>query len=374
MKRLVIIEDQTAIREMLVEILRLDANYQLIGEAGEPVVTSPAPPAPVAPVALATAPVVLASPPPKPEEPAFASPPGGVELMPRVMPAARRALEELGLSARQVKATGPGGRLLKEDVLRHDAQTHQGPAPATPPGSTAPQESDTDLEIVRMTPMRRTIARRLVEAQSTAAILTTFNEIDMHAVYDVRNRYKEAFEKRHGVRLGFMSFFVKAAIDALKLFPAVNAEIRGDYIVSHKRYQVGVAVSTERGLVVPVVRDADRLSFAQLEKAIGDLAKRGRDKKLSLDELQGGTFTVTNGGLFGSLMSTPILNPPQTGVLGMHAVQDRPVVRDGQIVIRPMMYVALSYDHRLIDGREAVSYLKRVKEGVEDPARLLLDV
>jgi len=303
------------------------------------------------------------------------APPGGVDLKPRVMPAARRVLEEYGLSAGEVRATGPGGRLLKEDVLRHIEQSRaraQGTGAAA--AAVSGQGDGDDVEVVRMTPMRRTIARRLVEAQQTAAILTTFNEVDMHAVYDLRARYRDAFEKKHGVRLGFMSFFVKAAVDALKQFPSVNAEIRGDDIVYHKRYHVGVAVSTDRGLVVPVVRDADRLSFADLEKTIAELAKRARDKKLGLDDLLGGTFTVTNGGLFGSLMSTPILNPPQTGVLGMHGVQDRPVVRDGQIVIRPMMYIALSYDHRLIDGREAVTFLRRVKEAVEDPTRLLIDV
>lgn len=324
---------------------------------------SPPPTQDVNPVHIAAPPAIDVS-----------APPGGVELKPRVMPAARRALEEHGLSAREVQASGPGGRLLKEDVLRHVEHSRDAAAPANIPAPPAAAAEESDVEVVRMTPMRRTIARRLVEAQQTAAILTTFNEVDMQAVYDLRARYRDAFEKKHGVRIGFMSFFVKAAVDALKHYRPVNAEIRGDDIVYHKRYHIGVAVSTERGLVVPVVRDADRLSFAEIEKTIGDLAKRARDKKLTLDELQGGTFTVTNGGLFGSLLSTPILNSPQTAVLGMHGIQDRPVVRDGQIVIRPMMYLALSYDHRLIDGREAVTYLKRVKDTVEDPARLLIDV
>lgn len=363
-----------------------------IAEGDAQVVVPPSPaPAPAAPIPKPSEPAVISPPPvsvttPSPPPtydvnpvkvqplppPQPVAPAGGVDLKPRVMPAARRALEEFGLSAREVQPSGPGGRLLKEDVMRHVEQSRA--RSGAPPSAPAVADDSPDVEVVRMTPMRRTIARRLVEAQHSAAILTTFNEVDMHAVYDIRARYRDAFEKKHGIRIGFMSFFVKAAIDALKQFPSVNAEVRGDDIAYHKRYHIGVAVSTDRGLVVPVVRDADLMSFAELEKAIAELAKRARDKKLGLDELQGGTFTVTNGGLFGSLMSTPILNPPQTGVLGMHGVQDRPVVRDGQIVIRPMMYIALSYDHRLIDGREAVSFLKRVKDGVEDPTRLLIDV
>ena len=226
-----------------------------------------------------------------------------------------------------------------------------------------------------MTRLRRRIAERLKEAQNTAAMLTTFNEVDMSAVMALRERYRDAFEKRHGVRLGFMSFFVKASINALKAFPAVNAEIDGDEIVYKHYHDIGVAVSTPSGLVVPVVRDADRLGFADIEKSIGDLGRRARDGKLAMEELSGGTFSITNGGIFGSLLSTPILNPPQSAILGMHKIEKRPVVADNdQVVVRPMMYLAVSYDHRLIDGREAVSFLVRIKECIEDPERLLLDL
>ena len=225
-----------------------------------------------------------------------------------------------------------------------------------------------------MTRLRRRIAERLKEAQNTAAILTTYNEADMSAVLDLRQRYRDSFQQKHGVRLGFMSFFVKASINALQAFPAVNAEIDGDEIVYHHRYDIGVAVSTPSGLVVPVVRDADRQSFAELEQTIGALGTRARDGQLAMDELMGGTFSISNGGVYGSLMSSPILNPPQVGILGMHKIQERPVAVDGEIRIRPMMYLALSYDHRIVDGREAVSFLVRVKECIEDPQRLLLDL
>ncbi len=222
--------------------------------------------------------------------------------------------------------------------------------------------------------MRRRIAQRLVEAQQNAAMLTTFNEVDMTGIMDLRNRYKDEFDKRYGIKLGFMSFFVKAAIDALKQYPAVNAEIREDDIVYKNYYDIGIAVGTERGLVVPVLRSAERMSFAEIELAIVDFAKRARDNKLKLDELQGGTFTITNGGVFGSLLSTPILNPPQSGVLGMHTIQKRPVAVGDEVKIRPMMYIALTYDHRIIDGREAVSFLKRIKEACEDPSRMLMEI
>ena len=225
-----------------------------------------------------------------------------------------------------------------------------------------------------MTRLRQTIARRLKEAQNTAAMLTTFNEVDMSGVMELRNRYKDAFEKRHGVKLGFMSFFVKAAIAALKEIPAVNAEIDGQDIIYKQHYDIGVAVGTEKGLVVPVLRDADQLGFADIEKTIGALGKQARDGTLSLDQLQGGTFTISNGGVYGSLMSTPILNAPQSGILGMHRIEERPVVKNGGIVARPMMYLALSYDHRIVDGKEAVTFLVRVKEALEDPARLVLDL
>jgi 2-oxoglutarate dehydrogenase E2 component (dihydrolipoamide succinyltransferase) len=245
------------------------------------------------------------------------------------------------------------------------------PAPAPP--ATRPVAGARE-ERVKMTRLRRRIAERLKEAQNTAAILTTYNEADMSAVLDLRKHYRDSFQQKHGVRLGFMSFFVKASINALQAFPAVNAEIDGDEIVYHHRYDIGVAVSTPSGLVVPVVRDADRQSFAELEQAIGALGIRARDGQLAMDELMGGTFSISNGGVYGSLMSSPILNPPQVGILGMHKIQERPVAVDGEIRIRPMMYLALSYDHRIVDGREAVSFLVRVKECIEDPQRLLLDL
>ena len=298
-----------------------------------------------------------------------------------VMPAARRLLDEHGLSAAEVRATGPGGRLLKEDVQRHlDVGGTAGKAqaaPSEPAATTRPEAGVAGArreESVAMSPLRRTIARRLVEAQQTAALLTTFNEVDMSEVMALRSEYKDAFEKRYGVRLGFMSFFVKAAIDALKTIPQLNAEIRDDRIVYKDYYDVAVAVSTKKGLVTPVVRDAETMSFAELEAAIADFGARAQQNKLTPDELQGGTFTISNGGVFGSLLSTPIVNPPQSGVLGMHTIQQRPVAIDGQVVIRPMMYLALTYDHRIVDGREAVTFLKRIKDAIERPARMLIEV
>lgn len=293
---------------------------------------------------------------------------------PRIMPAAQRALAESGLRAEEVQATGPGGRVLKEDVQRAAA------APATPPPSKAPASTPApplgprQEEAVPMTPLRRTVAARLVEAQQTAALLTTFNEVDMSAVMDLRSRYQEAFTRKYGIKLGFMSFFVKASIEALKAFPAINAEIRGADIVYHNYYDIGVAVGGGKGLVVPVLRNAERLSFAQVEQSIADFAVRAKEGKLKLEELQGGTFTISNGGVYGSLLSTPIVNPPQSGVLGMHKIQERPIAVQGQVVVRPMMYLALTYDHRLVDGREAVSFLIRIKDCLEEPARLLIEV
>jgi 2-oxoglutarate dehydrogenase E2 component (dihydrolipoamide succinyltransferase) len=245
------------------------------------------------------------------------------------------------------------------------------PAPAAPP---APREVHDREERVKMTRLRQTIARRLKEAQNTAAMLTTFNEVDMSAVMNLRNSYKDAFEKRHGVKLGFMGFFVKACIAALKEVPAVNAEIEGTDLIYKNHYDIGVAVGTDKGLVVPVVRDADQLSLSGVEKAIAELGKKARDGALALEDLQGGTFTISNGGVYGSLMSTPILNAPQSGILGMHKIQERPVAINGQVVIRPMMYLAVSYDHRVVDGKEAVTFLVRIKEIIEDPERLLLEV
>ena len=298
---------------------------------------------------------------------------------PRVMPAARRLSSERGVATEQVTPTGPGGRLLKEDVLRHLEEAQESPiktAPAAAPAMAVepPAVASRQEEAVPMSLLRRRIAERLVQAQQTAALLTTFNEIDMSAVVDLRRAHQEAFQQRHGVKLGFMSFFVKVTIEALKQYPGLNAEIRGTDIVYRNYFDIGIAVGGGRGLVVPVVRNAERLSFAEIETAIADLAGRAHANKLTPDELQGGTFTISNGGVYGSLLSTPIVNPPQSGVLGLHAIQDRPVARDGQVVIRPMMYVALTYDHRIVDGREAVGFLKHVKDCVESPARLLLEI
>jgi 2-oxoglutarate dehydrogenase E2 component (dihydrolipoamide succinyltransferase) len=288
-----------------------------------------------------------------------------------VMPAARRAMAERGVTADQVQGSGPGNRVLKEDVDRHEAKGPDAVPDATIPAATpAGREED----VVPLTLLRKRVAARLVESLQTTAQLTTFNEVDMSAVMALRKQRGEAFKEKYGIKLGIMSFFVKAAIDALKTVPQVNAFIRDDSLVYRNYFDIGVAVSTDRGLVVPVIRDADRLSFAQVEATLADLAGRARDKKISPDELQGGTFTISNGGVFGSLLSTPILNLPQSGILGLHAIQDRPVVRDGQVVVRPMMYVALTYDHRVIDGRESVTFLNRVKECVEDPAWMLIEV
>lgn len=308
-----------------------------------------------------------------------------------VMPAAQKLAQERGINPYAIAGSGLGGRVLKEDVLAAAAKPAAPPLAAVPPAvpaaapavapvtkpavapSGARARGDRE-ERVRMTRLRQRIAERLKEAQNTAAMLTTFNEIDMTNVIALRNQHKDNFEKKHGVKLGFMSFFVKACIVALKEIPAVNAEIDGDDLVYKNYYDIGVAVGTPQGLVVPVVRDADALSFAATEKTIGDLGKKARDGKLSMAELTGGSFTITNGGVYGSLMSTPILNPPQSGILGMHATKERVVAVNGKIEIRPMMYVALSYDHRIIDGREAVTFLVRVKECIENPERILLDV
>jgi 2-oxoglutarate dehydrogenase E2 component (dihydrolipoamide succinyltransferase) len=308
-------------------------------------------------------------------------------------PAAKKAMAEAGLTRDQVQGSGRDGRVMKEDVAKVASATPAqagapvappapiataAPAPATTPASAprapVPAEDAAREERVKMTRLRATIARRLKDAQNTAAMLTTYNEVDMKAVMDIRTAYKDAFEKKHGVKMGFMSFFVKACCHALKEVPEVNAEIDGGDIVYKNFVHMGVAVGTPNGLVVPVVRDADRMGFAQIEKKIAELGVRARDGKLSMAEMQGGSFTISNGGVYGSLMSSPILNPPQSGILGMHKIQDRPVVVGGQIVIRPMMYLALSYDHRIVDGKGAVTFLVRVKEALEDPQRLLLDL
>ncbi|MEO8422012.1 MAG: 2-oxoglutarate dehydrogenase complex dihydrolipoyllysine-residue succinyltransferase [Hyphomicrobium sp.] len=315
-------------------------------------------------------------------------------------PAARKKLAEAGIDAQDVAGSGKRGQVLKEDVpaakpkapereAEQPAPTPQAQAPASAPPArgmapvpvpvhqfrvpSAANDAARE-ERVRMTRLRQTIAQRLKDAQNTAAILTTFNDVDMSAVMKLRNEYKELFEKRHGVKLGFMGFFVKACLQALKEVPAVNAEIDGDEIVYKNYYHIGVAVGTDRGLVVPVVREADRMSLAEIETQVTDYGKRARDGKLGIDDMQGGTFTITNGGVYGSLLSTPILNVPQSGILGMHRIEERPVVRDGQVVARPMMYLALSYDHRIVDGKEAVAFLVRVKECLEDPQRFLLEL
>lgn len=287
-------------------------------------------------------------------------------------PSAQRVTAEGGLDPAAIPGTGKGGRVTKADALA--ALEARAVAPPPPAAQTAPREVHPRQERVRMTRLRQTIARRLKEAQQTAAMLTTFNEVDMSAVMSLRNTYKDAFEKTHGVKMGFMGFFVRACIHALKAVPEANAEIDGQDLIYKNHYDIGVAVGTERGLVVPVVRDADALSLAGIEKAIGDLGKKARDGALALDDLQGGTFTISNGGVYGSLMSTPILNAPQSGILGMHKIQERPVAVNGQVMIRPMMYLALSYDHRIVDGQGAVTFLVRVKEAIEDPQRLLLDI
>jgi 2-oxoglutarate dehydrogenase E2 component (dihydrolipoamide succinyltransferase) len=290
-------------------------------------------------------------------------------------PAVRRLVLELGIDPTKIKGSGKDGRLTKEDVLAA-AKGGAPEAPAAAP-ALAPITSPTGErreERIKMTRLRQTIAKRLKDAQNTAALLTTFNDCDMSAVMDARNRYKDIFEKKHGVRLGFMSFFAKAACLALKDIPAVNARIDGDEIVYHDYVDLSVAVSAPNGLVVPVVRNVDAMGFADIEKAIGDYGKKAKDGALTMEDMAGGTFTISNGGVFGSMMSTPIINPPQSAVLGLHRIEERPVVRDGQIVIRPMMYLALSYDHRLIDGREAVTALKIIKEAIEDPTRLLIDL
>jgi len=321
---------------------------------------------------------------PKAEE--VAGPSGKSAENDKATPVARRMAEAEGIDLSQVSGSGAGGRVTKQDITAR-VEPKQAPAAATPSPqpesaprptpSPMPQPAPAMLpgreERVRMSRRRRTIAQRLVEAQQTAAMLTTFNEVDMGAVMDLRSRRQEAFVKRHGVKLGFTSFFVKAVIGGLKAFPRLNAEIQDDEIILKHYYDIGIAVGAEEGLVVPVIRDADRKSFAQIEAEVRDFAEKSRNGTLSLEDLRGGTFTITNGGVFGSMLSTPILNPPQVGILGLHNIQERPVVRDGEIVIRSMMYLALSYDHRIVDGREAVQFLVRVKQLIEEPEALLLE-
>jgi len=341
--------------------------------------SSPAKPAPAA-SPTASAPAAGA---PKGEASASASGPG------HAMPAARRMMEDHQVPASSVTATGPGGRILKEDVARSLAT----PPPATAkPASTglettakSPTTSVTAAglqqgspnrseEIKPMSMIRRTIATRLVQAQHNAALLSTFNEIDMQPVMQLRNKYRDAFAEKHGVKLGFMSFFAKAACESLKRYPSVNAEVRGNNVVYRNYYDIGIAIGGGKGLVVPVLRNVERMSFAEIERTIGEYANLAMSNKLMPEDLEGGTFTISNGGIYGSLLSTPIVNPPQSGILGLHAIQERPIALNGQVVIRPMMYVALTYDHRIIDGREAVSFLKTIKEVIEDPSRLFLEI
>jgi 2-oxoglutarate dehydrogenase E2 component (dihydrolipoamide succinyltransferase) len=330
---------------------------------------APSKPAPPAPAAGSTAAPRTAAAPPS------AAPP-------RMMPSARRAMEQNAVDASQVTPTGPGGRVLKEDVMEHLTRKPGPAAKPTPraasdapaPPWTPPDTAERIEEAVPMSPMRLRIAERLKEAQNTAALLTTFNEIDMSGVIAVREELRETFAERFGVKLGFMSFFVKAAVDALMRYPQVNAEIRGKEIVYRNYYDIGIAVGGGKGLVVPVLRSAEKLSFAEIELQIADFGARARENKLHLDELKGGTFTISNGGVYGSLLSTPIINPPQSGILGLHAIQKRPVAVDDQVVVRSMMYVAMTYDHRIVDGRESVAFLKHIKELVERPTRMLLGI
>ncbi|HEY1418922.1 MAG TPA: 2-oxoglutarate dehydrogenase complex dihydrolipoyllysine-residue succinyltransferase [Myxococcaceae bacterium] len=333
-----------------------------------PAAAVPATPAPVAP------------PRPAPVPAAQAAPSADANRQAPMTPVARAIADANGLDPATLRGSGAAGRVMKEDVLtvleggRAAAAATASAPSAAPAPAPAPRPTGAREERVKMTPLRKRVAERLLAAQNNAAILTTFNEVDMGAVMALRKQYAEKFQQRHGVKLGFMSFFVRAAVDALKAFPLVNASIEGDEVVLKHYYDIGVAVSGSRGLVVPVLRDADKLSMAEIEKQVAELGQKARTDKLTLAELQGGTFSISNGGIFGSMLSTPILNPPQTGILGMHNIVERPVVKNGQIVIRPIMYVALTYDHRLIDGREAVQFLVKVKECIEDPQRLLLEV
>ncbi len=343
----------------------------LLGQIKDGAAAVAAAPKPAAPPAAQAAPVKPAPPPAPPKVQ-----PADVPLAPSV----RKLAAESGMDASTVPGSGKDGRVTKGDMLAAIERAAAAPTPVAQPAAAvqvrAPSPADDAAreERVRMTRLRATIARRLKEAQNTAAMLTTFNEVDMSAVMHLRNQYKDLFEKRHGAKLGFMSFFVRASVQALKEIPSVNAEIDGADIIYKNYYHIGVAVGTEKGLVVPVVRDADAMSLAEIEKAIADFGRRAREGTLKIEEMQGGTFTISNGGVYGSLMSTPILNAPQSGILGMHKIQERPVVVSGRIEARPMMYLALSYDHRIVDGREAVTFLVRLKESLEDPARLVLDL
>jgi 2-oxoglutarate dehydrogenase E2 component (dihydrolipoamide succinyltransferase) len=349
---------------VLAKIVKGDGGTVVSNEVIATIDTDAKAPAGTAATAAAAIPARPAAPAAKPEPPA-------------VMPSAKKIAADSNLDTSQISGTGRGGRVTKEDVTTQ----LQAPAIAAKPSVTLPSPVNIDRVLgdrpeqrVAMSRLRQRVAQRLVESQSTAAILTTFNEINMQPVMDLRNRHKDKFEKEHGVKLGFMSFFVKAAVHALKKFPVVNASVDGTDIVYHGYFDVGIAVGSPRGLVVPILRNCDQLSFADVEKQIADFGKRAQDGKLTIEELTGGTFSISNGGVFGSMLSTPIINPPQSAILGVHATKDRPVVENGQIVIRPMNYLALSYDHRIIDGREAVLFLIAVKDALEDPSRLLLEL
>ena len=306
--------------------------------------------------------------------PAAAAPAASKADAARMGPAARKIIDEKGLDPSNIAGSGKDGRITKADALSSAPALKQAPAPVAPPAAITTASGPRADERVPMTRLRKRTAERLLQAQQQAAILTTFNEVNMQPVMDLRNRYKDDFEKRYGVKMGFMSFFVRAAVEALKKFPVVNAFIDGEDIVYHPYFDIGVAVGSERGLVVPILRNAETLSFAEIELKVREFGEKARDGKLTIEELSGGTFTISNGGIFGSLVSTPILNPPQSAILGMHKIQDRPVVEKGAIVIRPMMYLALSYDHRIIDGREAVQCLDTIRQLLEDPSRMLLQI
>ncbi len=368
---------------ILQEIVHADGSFVQVGdtiarmelsEKPSDSAASPAEPTPAAAAVQNTA------------APSSAAPSSAAGTATSVMPAAQRVLHENKLTPDEVSATGPGGRLLKEDVMRHVEATAsaRSPVPAAEPMVAAPvprgpvheaQPADgRTTETKPMSMIRRTIAARLVEAQQTAALLTTFNEVDMQPVMQLRQKYKEPFLEKHGVKLGFMSFFAKASVEALKRFPAINAFVQGNDVVYHHYFDIGIAIGSGKGLVVPVLRNVERMSFAGIEREIGRLAALAQENKIKPEDLTGGTFTISNGGVYGSLLSTPIVNPPQSGILGLHAIQQRPIAVDNEVVIRPMMYVALTYDHRIVDGREAVQFLKTIKEVLEEPARLFLEV
>ncbi|MFC0204161.1 2-oxoglutarate dehydrogenase complex dihydrolipoyllysine-residue succinyltransferase [Novosphingobium soli] len=350
------------------DTVTVDALIATIEEgSGAPAAAKPAA-APAAAAASAAAPAAAPVPSPAPAAADEAS--AGAAVL---SPAVRRAILEHGIDPATIKGTGKDGRITKDDVLEA-AKNKPASAPAAPSAPAAAAPAGRNEERVKMTRLRQTIAKRLKSAQDNAALLTTFNDVDMSAVIEAREKYKDVFQKKHGIKLGFMSFFAKASVLALKDIPAVNAQIDGDEIVYHDYVDISIAVSAPNGLVVPVVRDCDKLGFAGIESAIANFGKKAKEGTLTMEDMKGGTFTISNGGVFGGLMSTPIINPPQSAVLGLHRIEDRAVVRGGEIVIRPMMYIALSYDHRIIDGREAVTALKTIKEAIEDPTRLLIDL